>query len=50
LKDEPYTQRDAEAAIGLRTDNGPRHSSQRAVLDMDIEMMAAQEVEAAATT
>jgi len=50
LKDEPYTQREAEAAIGLRTDNGPRHTSQGAVVDMDVEMMAAQEVEAAATT
>lgn len=23
LKDEPYTQKEAEAAVGLRTDNGP---------------------------
>ncbi len=24
LRDEPYTQKEAEAAIGLRTDNGKR--------------------------
>lgn len=27
LKDEPYSQKEAEAAIGLRTDNGPRGST-----------------------
>ena len=27
LKDEPYTQKEAEAAIGLRTDNGPRRTA-----------------------
>jgi bud site selection protein 20 len=49
LKDGPYTQKEAEAAIGLRTDNGPRHASQGAVVEMDVEM-AAQEGEPAATT
>ena len=34
LKEGPYTQKDAEAAIGLRTDNGPRQS----VKDMEVEM------------
>lgn len=50
MKDEPYTQKEAEAAIGLRTDNGTRHASQGAVVDIDVEMMAAQDVEAATTT
>ena len=27
LKDEPYTQKEAEAATGLRTDNGSRKAS-----------------------
>jgi hypothetical protein len=27
LKDEPYTQKEAEAAIGLMTDNGPRQAA-----------------------
>ncbi|KAK7527938.1 uncharacterized protein IWZ02DRAFT_140909 [Phyllosticta citriasiana] len=27
LKEEPYTQKEAEAAAGLRTDNGPRVGS-----------------------
>ena len=26
LREEPYTQKEAEAATGLRTDNGPRSS------------------------
>jgi hypothetical protein len=50
LKDEPYTQREAEAAVGLCTDNGQRYASQGAVADIDVEMMAAEEVEAAAKT
>jgi len=50
LKEEPYTQKEAEAAIGLRTDNGPRHASQGAVVEMDVEMVTAEGVEAAATT
>ena len=38
LEDEPYTQKEAEAAIGLHTDNGSHHKAQEAVLDMEIEM------------
>ncbi|KAH8595170.1 zinc finger protein [Bisporella sp. PMI_857] len=34
LKAEPYTQKEAEAAIGLTTDNGPRHAAR----DMEVEM------------
>lgn len=44
LKDEPYTQKEAEAAVGLRTDNGPCYASQRSVAEMDVEMMTAEEV------
>ena len=43
LRDEPYTQKEAEAAIGLMTDNGPQKSSgleslekQTAALDSEI--------------
>jgi len=50
LKDEPYTQKEAEAAIGLRTDNGPRHASQGAVVEMNVEMMTAEGVEVATRT
>jgi bud site selection protein 20 len=46
LKDEPYTQKEAEAAIGLYTDNGPLHASQGDVVEMDVEMMTAEGVEA----
>lgn len=28
LKEEPYTQREAEAAVGLRTDNGTRDTAE----------------------
>ena len=35
LKDEPYTQKEAEAAIGLRTDNGPRRT---AIESIEVEM------------
>ncbi|PQE14378.1 zinc finger protein [Rutstroemia sp. NJR-2017a BBW] len=34
LKDEPYTQKEAEAAVGLRTDNGNRPTAQ----DVEVEM------------
>lgn len=27
LREEPYSQKEAEAAVGLRTDNGTRNSS-----------------------
>ena len=50
MKDEPYTQKEAEAAIGLRTDNGPRHASQGAVVEMNVEMMTAEGVEVATRT
>lgn len=38
LKDEPYTQKEAEAAIGLRTDNGPRLAAKENTKDMEVEM------------
>ncbi|KAF4622674.1 hypothetical protein G7Y89_g14349 [Cudoniella acicularis] len=38
LKDEPYTQKEAEAAIGLRTDNGPRQAAKDKTQDTEIEM------------
>lgn len=38
LKDEPYTQKEAEAAIGLRTDNGPRQTARESAQDMEVEM------------
>jgi bud site selection protein 20 len=37
LKEEPYTQKEAEAAIGLRTDNeGPKRTS--SLLDDEVVM------------
>ncbi|KAE9369607.1 hypothetical protein N431DRAFT_345302, partial [Stipitochalara longipes BDJ] len=38
LKDEPYTQQEAEAAIGLRTDNGPRQAAQENTKDVEVDM------------
>ena len=38
LKEEPYTQKEAEAAIGLRTDNGPRMAAKENVKDVEVEM------------
>jgi bud site selection protein 20 len=38
LKDEPYTQKEAEAAIGLRTDNGPRQAAKDCTQDVEVEM------------
>ncbi|KAK2062345.1 zinc finger-containing protein [Colletotrichum caudatum] len=39
LKEEPYTQKDAEAAVGLRTDNkGVNNDGPEKALDQEIEM------------
>lgn len=38
MKEEPYTQKEAEAAVGLRTDNGPRMAAKENVKDMEVEM------------
>lgn len=38
LKEEPYSQKEAEAAIGLRTDNGPRQAAKNNTKDTEIEM------------
>ncbi len=38
LRDEPYTQKEAEAAIGLRTDNGPRQEAAEKMQDVEVEM------------
>lgn len=46
LKDEPYTQKEAEAAIGLRTDNGPHHTSKESANEMDVEMISTEGLEA----
>lgn len=37
LKDEPYTQKEAEAAIGLRTDNGPRQTAKDNSREVEME-------------
>jgi bud site selection protein 20 len=38
LKDEPYTQKEAEAAVGLRTDNGPKQAAKENTKDIEVEM------------
>ncbi|PBP18760.1 hypothetical protein BUE80_DR010299 [Diplocarpon rosae] len=38
LKAEPYTQKEAEAAIGLRTDNGLRLSAKENTHNVEVEM------------
>ncbi|KAJ5046416.1 uncharacterized protein L3040_003660 [Drepanopeziza brunnea f. sp. 'multigermtubi'] len=38
LKAEPYTQKEAEAAIGLQTDNGPKLAAKQNTHDVEAEM------------
>ena len=38
LRDEPYTQKEAEAAIGLRTDNGPKSAAKENTKDVEVDM------------
>lgn len=38
LKEEPYTQKEAEAAVGLRTDSGPRMAAKESVRGEEVEM------------
>jgi bud site selection protein 20 len=40
LKAEPYTQKEAEAAAGLFTDNGVRRNAATGAQQMDFEMQA----------
>lgn len=49
LKDEPYSQKEAEAAIGLRTDNGTRHSAKKTD-DVEVEMEDSELMEDSTTT
>jgi len=41
LKTEPYTQKEAEAAIGLRTDNGPLQAERLQGQGMEVDMESA---------
>lgn len=38
LREEPYTQKSAEAAVGLRTDNGKRPGGAELAPDTEVEM------------
>jgi bud site selection protein 20 len=38
LKEAPYTQKEAEAAVGLRTDNGPRIEGKKGHMNADVGM------------
>lgn len=38
LKEGAYTQEEAEAAIGQRTDNGPRQAAKANTQDVEVEM------------
>lgn len=38
MKDEPYTQKEAEAAIGLHTDNGPRQAAKDKTQDVEVDV------------
>jgi bud site selection protein 20 len=49
LKEGPYTQKEAEAAVGLRTDNGPRMMAKENVRDMEVEMENSGLLEESAT-
>jgi bud site selection protein 20 len=37
LKDEPWTQKEAEAAVGLRTDNGRTQAGKEKTRDVEME-------------
>jgi len=43
LKDGPYTQKEAEAAIGLRTDNGPRMAAKDNMVEVEMENSGLEE-------
>jgi len=43
LKDDPYTQKEAEAAIGLRTDNGRSRGGKDDARDLAVEMETSEE-------
>jgi bud site selection protein 20 len=49
LKDEPYTQKEAEAAIGLRTDNGSL-SRKSITQDVEVEMIPGDNLDAEMAT
>ncbi|CAG8954183.1 hypothetical protein HYFRA_00005803 [Hymenoscyphus fraxineus] len=38
LKEGAYTQAEAEAAVGMRIDNGPRQAAKEKTQDMEVEM------------
>jgi bud site selection protein 20 len=38
LEDGPYTQKEAEAAVGLQTDNGPRQAANENTKDVEVDM------------
>ena len=42
LREEPYTQKEAEAAVGLRTDNGIREMSKPMELEATMDVDGAQ--------
>jgi len=44
LKEGPYTQKDAEAAIGLRTDNGSRQTAKDIEVEMEDPVLAHDEL------
>lgn len=41
LEGGPYTQKEADAAVGLGTDNGPNRSEMGATHDMEVDMQTA---------
>lgn len=47
LKDGPYTQKEAEAAVGLATDNGRAAKAESMAIDTDVEVIQPIEPEPA---
>jgi len=45
LKDEPYSQKEAEAAVGLSTDNGRRNQDKDTLQDVEVDMAGPETVE-----
>ena len=43
LQDEPYTQKEAEAAVGISTDNGSCRRAHETIMNMEVEMETSEQ-------
>lgn len=45
MREEPYSQKEAEAAVGLRTDNGTRNSSKIMEIEEQLAVINVEEAQ-----